>query len=338
MSQGLLRIKGTIDIRQFWPEGQSDADTVAVMANPNGFEFTSDLKHHKSFKVTHVFDDAVVQGKERNPVLHNGKIKIRLEHLDAAELHYRAPVRGSEDYRQYFGETATTKLHDLLATSKQQPIPCEVRTAVNHPNEVCDTYGRVIGNIFVHLDGKEVNVNLWFIENGWAFPSIYNSASIDELKAALQCAQQAKEAKKGVWACLSENVGIANFSLLFRPKGAPDPEHDIGPVVIPKIFRRQVLWHVSEPNLMFREFLATQKEDGWVRMSDFLKDPHIQPAVHDFSTLVDAAGMFLAAPEDLVFFEKPSTLVDAHDHKITSWTKAPAKVRAPHVKPPKVAA
>ena len=324
MARGLFRVKGTIDVRQFWPQGNSDADTVKVQVAFNGFEFTPDVKHNTPFQVTHVFDDAVIHGAVEKKAVHDGKVTIRMEHLDAPELHYAAPFKGTRDYRQYFGETATTKLCDIFASFNQDPVPCHVYSMVDYPNEVFDTYGRIIGQIFADPDGRNFNINQWLIEQGWAFPSIYNSASLDEITETLQHAQEARSEKRGVWAYLASEVANPDFSLFFRSKGTPHPEADIGPLVMPKLFRRQVQWHVSQIDskrqMTFAEYLRTLS-DGWVKMSAFLDDVHLKPSQKSsqLSCLVDAAGKFELEPQDIVFFEKPSTVVDARGKKITSW-------------------
>jgi endonuclease YncB( thermonuclease family) len=328
MAKGLLQLKGTIDILQFWPENMSDGDTVNVTVDPDGFEFSSDPAHHEPFRVTHIFDDAVSQGSGSRKVVHNGRVTVRLEDADTAELHYSALIQGTKIFRQYTGETAATKLHDMIATVNARPVPCKIRTAVDHPSDVFDTYGRMISNLFIYPDGYEVNVNHWLIENGWALPAFYNSASASEITDVLRLTDEAWTARRGAWACLSNNLLNPDFTMLFRPHGVPSPETDLGPLVMPKLFRRQVLWHVQSAahkfTGSFAHFLEKQK-DGWVRLNDFLDNPHAKPTskTHDLSQLVDQNGVFTAAPADIVFFEKPSTLRDENGRKITSWWKTP---------------
>jgi endonuclease YncB( thermonuclease family) len=330
MAQGLLQLTGTIDVDQFWPKNMSDGDTVTVVVDPDGFEFSSNPAGGEPFRVTHIFDDAVSQGSGTKKVVHDGKVTIRLEDADCAELHYSVPVPGTHIFRQHTGETATTKLHDLIASVTARPVPCKVRTAVDHPSDVFDTYGRMIGNIFIYPDGKEVNANHWLIRSGWAFPTFYNSASAAEISEVLKLAEEARKAQRGAWACLSNNLLHPNFSLLFRRHGVPDPVADLGTLVMPKMFRRQVLWHVKkgahEFSGTFVNFLEKQK-DGWVRLADFLHDPAIKPSsnTRDLSLLVDEHGAFTCGPADIVFFEKPSTLHNAKGKKIASWWKTPAE-------------
>lgn len=329
MYKGLLQVTGTIDVTQFWPQNESDGDTVHVVPDPDGFKFSPDGKLD-SLKVTHVFDQAMVYGADRElkPAVSKGKITVRLEHVDTPELHYMVPLKGTKNFRQYLGETAAMELHDLIAGAGQQMVQCEVRTAIDHPNQAFDTYARLIGSIILHPKGKkEVNANHWLVQNGWAFPAFYNSASEAEIKEVSKHAEQARKAGKGIWAHLSQDVGHPDFSLLFRHGGPPNPQADIGPVVIPKLFRREVLWHMSQVDGQFsgtfRDFLAKQK-DGWVNTADFMHNPNITPPkTQNLSTLVSNEGIFEIGPAGLVFFEKESTLVNAID----SWWTTSEKLK-----------
>src|SRR5262249_8124173 len=86
---GRLRVTGTIDVGQFWPGGESDADTTKVLVSvSDGFEYHGDPAH--AFRPTHAFDGAEVHGKIRKTVLDNkGRVTIRLQGIDAPELHYQ---------------------------------------------------------------------------------------------------------------------------------------------------------------------------------------------------------------------------------------------------------
>ena len=65
MAQGLLQLKGTIDILQFWPENMSDGDTVTVTADPDGFEFSPDPAHNEPFHGLHARLDHLERGQLR---------------------------------------------------------------------------------------------------------------------------------------------------------------------------------------------------------------------------------------------------------------------------------
>lgn len=304
MSKGLLQVTGNIDVTQFWPQHESDGDTVNVMVDPDGFRFSPE-GDPATFRTTHVFYEAIVLGGTGWEVpVSNNRIKVRLEHIDAPELHYL----GTKNFRQYFGETAATKLRDLIASTGQQKVPCRVRTTIDHPNDAFDTYGRLIGSIIITLDNDEVNINHWMVQNGWALPSFYNSALPNEIQEISRYAEEAKSQQRGIWPHLSGDVEHPDLSLVFRPRGPENEAADIGRLVIPKIFRREVAWKKSGRNETFRHFLGKQKEDGWVKTADFLMNPAIEAANKNLSTLVDAQGMLQLDASDIVFFEKESTL------------------------------
>ena len=196
---GLLKLRGTLDVAQFWPTGQSDADTtkVIVTVHGNSFQFSDDGVTH--FKTTHAFDDARVKGKSgtKTAIGQHGQVTIRLQGIDAPELHYPLPPLGNKagllaeqrdsyralekvEYRQYRGESSTAALGDLVHGLGH--VACEVTTRVSSPNEVFDTYGRFIGDISVERDGHRTVLNDWLVANGWAFPTFYKSMTEAEIQ------------------------------------------------------------------------------------------------------------------------------------------------------------
>ncbi len=64
---GLLKVKGTIDLSQFWPNGESDADTTKVIVQTDQKAFTFRAHPGIPSKVTHVFENATVMGKVKKP-------------------------------------------------------------------------------------------------------------------------------------------------------------------------------------------------------------------------------------------------------------------------------
>jgi endonuclease YncB( thermonuclease family) len=88
MPVGLLEVEGTIDVKQFWPEGRSDADTTKVVVTiaPDAIRFRKN--DSSPFQPTHVFDNAKVKGRTATAPIKNGKLTIRLQGIDAPELHY----------------------------------------------------------------------------------------------------------------------------------------------------------------------------------------------------------------------------------------------------------
>ncbi len=331
-AKGLLRVTGTMDITQFWPDSESDADTVKVRVEK--IEFSPDRVAHLPFATTHVFDNALVKGAQGppKPPIKNGRLTIRLQGIDATELHFAAmlPKKGLKNngtkYRQHLGETATIKLHQFLSgTLKKNVVPCEVVTFVDHPNDVFDTYARMVGDILVKASGTEVNLNHWLAQNGWAVPTFYNSMLETEIKTITSFTEAARKAKKGVWKHLSKDVAHPDTSLTYRPPNTkPKPKSDVGDAVMPKLFRRQIRYFVSALNHIFSgsvaEFLLKQR-DPWVKTVDFLHDPKVKPLskTSNLGLLLDKKGQFTAGPGEIVFFEKPSTLISKNGKKITAW-------------------
>src|SRR5262245_6346608 len=123
MPTGLLEVTGTIDLNQFWPMGTSDADTTKILVQVGQDAFRFRAFPTAPWKVTHVFDDAIVVGQSEKPAIDTrGRVTVRLQGIDAPELHYRplAALRRNDqtdeqhelylkwnlEYRQRLGETA----------------------------------------------------------------------------------------------------------------------------------------------------------------------------------------------------------------------------------------
>jgi endonuclease YncB( thermonuclease family) len=331
MPKGFIRVSGTLDLTQFWPNGESDADTAKV--NVDSIEFSPDPAAHIPFRTTTVFNGAFVKGGQGKPTpaIKAGRITVRFQGIDAMELHFAATLRkkglknGATQYRQYFGETAAVKLHDFLfSLRKKNTLPCEVVSFVDHPSDVFDMYGRIIGDVLVIVSGKEVNANHWLVENGWAVPTFYNSMTVKEIRTLAGFADKARKAKAGLWGRYSNDVATPNTSLLYVKKGTFNAKQDAGPAVMPKIFRRQISYWVSVKNSLFtgkfRDYLLKQK-DGWVKTAAFVKNTKLKPskATGNLGVLVSSKGKFGVLPGDIAFFEGSSTLVDAKGNKITEW-------------------
>ena len=342
---GLLTVTGTLALDQFWPTGESDADTakVVVAVVPNAFQFQADP--NGPAKPTHVFDQAKVKGRfGTKPVLDTkGRLTIRFQGIDAPELHYQpAPLSKAQKaqmtadqlaafkklnkrYRQRFGETSTAKLRDLLAGDGRADLPCRVTTAVDAPNDVFDVYGRFIGDVHVDLDHQAVNLNQWLVEEGWAYPAFYASMSAAEINALLAATQKGRQKQHRLWKHLRRTVGQFDRSLMFRGKGAAlDPAADIGSVLMPKLFRRHCTYSVYRKvgivSGNFHNYLkASIPPDSCFLTADFLDQRAAAAPHHTLDEFVAADGKISKQPHELVFREQPSTLVGPDGKKITDW-------------------
>ena len=209
MPQGLLEVNGTIEVIQFWPEGRSDADTAKIVVTiaPDSVRFRENKA--RPFRVTHFLDGATVgipvNGKRKPAVNAKGQLTIRLQGIDAPELHFQpSALEASEfpgldqagfaavkkqyhdakvvhPYRQLLGATTTKALHDFLASAGSSTLPCRVFTQVDLPNEVFDKYGRMVADIEVTIGGNTVSINEWAVQTGSAFPAFYSSMSDTEI-------------------------------------------------------------------------------------------------------------------------------------------------------------
>jgi endonuclease YncB( thermonuclease family) len=336
----LLRVTGSISLDQFWPTGSSDADTskVIVKVGPNAFQYRLP---GQAFRTTHAFDNARIG---RKPVITEKKreLTIRLQGIDAPELHYEAaPLPAgsgvtldqrkrynelNEKFRQKLAETATVALGKFLGGAGASSVPCTVETAVDEPGEALDKYGRFVGDIFVRVGNKKQNVNLWLLAQGWAYPGIYNSMTNDEIRAVSAAAAKGRQKKSRVWSPnMRSKVGRLDWKLLYRPpksKPVVDQAADKGAVILPKLFRRLVEWEVKKranlTSLNYRPFVADKSSDKCFRTAEFLKERHAAVEHHIVDFLTNDST-FQLRPEEVVFKESSSTMKDPSGKEITKW-------------------
>lgn len=330
MAQGRLEATGTIQLDQFWPKGKSDADTAKILIKPAASGFRFRPHSGASFRVTHAFDNAKVRGRvTKPPIDKKGRITVRLQGIDAPELHYRpqsllkrkhrSDIQGrlylewNHEYRQYFGETATQELVKLLERAGQDPLPCKVVTAVDEPDEVFDTYARFIGDILVQINGQEVNINTWLVKEGWAFPAFYASMSDREIETLMIAANDAWSNDKGIWPHLPDYIGKFNWKLRYQAKpDTIDPEADKKEVILPKLFRRLSKWAVNRRAKMFSgRFWKYLRDypDYFYLTEEFLEQGAAASQPRRLSEFLYSDGFFELWPEDLVFQESGSRVI-----------------------------
>ena len=333
---GLLRIRGKIELDQFWPSGTSDADTskVLVTVGKSSFAFAAD---GKKFKTTRVLETAKVVGTRSGPIIDTqSRVTVRLQGIDAPELHFKAaPLRNPKggppiatarrdaynaanraELRQHWGETATVAMARKLGALGAGTISCEVFSFVDHPYELVDTYGRIVGNVRVGARYR-TDVNLWLAAEGWAFPSFYSSMSEAEIGAVVEAA--AKGRKKGrVWSAYTNKLSMFDPGLAYRKGGPVDAASDPGPLVLPKLFRRQVAHNRLVQAKLFKgtmaDYLEAKPEQCYLTTEFLAQSVHTAQArnIHDFVK----ANRFTLAPEDIVFKEKFSTVNGADGKRL----------------------
>lgn len=331
MPAGMLQVSGIIDLTQFWNIGESDADTVKVtLDSQNAFRFSP--HPGAPLTITHAFEGAIVKGKVSKPAIDKqNRIVIRLQGIDAPELHYRplAPTikkkptaqqrakfnSANGNFRQHFGETAAIHLAAFLAHAGATPISCTVRTAVDDPSDVFDTYGRLVGDIYITVSGIERDVNLWLCQEGWAFPTFYSSMTNDEINTLIGLSKSAKHAKRGIWRHASADLSEFDRTLVFRNKGAVNASADKGDVNLSKLFRRRSTYAIAKiagiVSGSFKSYLKSEP-DACFETTDFLSNGITVATPRRLDEFVSAQSQLLVGPPDLVFQEAPSRVVDSN--------------------------
>jgi endonuclease YncB( thermonuclease family) len=335
---GVLRVRGTIDLAQFWPDGDADADTskVKVTVGKDSFAFAAD---GKKFKPTNVYFGASSRGTSKKEVIDaKNRITVRLQGIDAPELHYKAGALRKSDKvtdakrkkfnevnrlqrRQYWAETSTVALCKKLSAfaPKNKPVACEVISLIDKPFEVIDTYGRFVANIHVGK-GYSTDINLWLCQEGWAYPTFYSSMTTEEIQAYLDVLARAK--KKGrVAKAYSTDTSKFDSKLVFRKKGPIDAAKDKGKVLMPKVFRRQVAYRMQKAAKIstgsFKAYLEANKDFCFLT-PDFI-DQGVNAAVPRRLDEFLKGSKFLLDPHEVVFKEKYSDLVGKNGKKLEKF-------------------
>ncbi len=346
---GTLRIYGSIEIIQFWPYGTADADTtkIKLVVNQKSFEYRKE--GGTKFTKISVFEGAVSRGQVSKEVITTSKktkvrtITVRLQGIDAPELHYKAaPLKNSdditkaerekynetnEDRRQCFAETSTVALASHLKqfANANGEIKAVFETEVDEPADAVDTYGRFVGNIRIGTH----DINIWLVENGWGHPAYYTSMSNDEIAVYQAAWNKGKKKANRPGKFLSKDARVFDWKLLYKKPKKDEVitftmGEDKGKVLMPKIFRRQVAWKVAvkagtlDKKTTFKQYLIS-KPDQLVMITDFLQNGVNSATVLNLDEFVDNKNKVLKNPEELVFKEKKSTLVNANGTKITKW-------------------
>lgn len=345
---GTLRITGIIELDQFWPVHDSDADTTKIKLTVGDRSFEYREEGETDFKITKVFKDAISKGQGSRPVIKTSKktgeqtITVRLQGVDAPELHYKAaPLKTdpaitaakrakfnelNKERRQCFAESATVALFNHLKQFSDDGliVAAIFESTVDKPFEVVDTYGRFIGNIFVNNDK---DVNLWLVENGWCSPAFYTSMAKDEIEAFLAAWKKGKKLKGRTSKSIIQDASKFDDTLFYRAPGTVTNfkiGNDKGKTIMPKIYRRQVSWVVCKKTKVISagtSFKTQLKKspDQLVLLNDFLSDGLTAATVHALHDFINDQNKILKKPEEFIFQEKPGTLVNSSGKKITEW-------------------
>lgn len=331
---GLLTVSGVLRVKQFWPGARSDADTATMdIVGKRAFVFQTNAGRRR---VTSAFENAEMVGQfGRTAVIRQSKgstvrkVSVRLQGLDAPELHYQPQVKGAggkgvnHPFRQSLGETCADALHAFVSAFGQPEIPCEFLSIVNNPGDVCDVFGRMVGNIVLIIGGSRIDLNHWLLREGWALPGFYNSMTKPEIRALLADHEAAKRDGRGLFSKKIVSTALALFDAQRRERKGPasfKPFSDKGRVNFPKFFRRQAEHHVraaigENVPANLRAFIATKSTDIALPRDRFLKlkgsttGSKTRPEFRSLATFL-GVNRYPTGPE-LVYWENDAKLVKA---------------------------
>jgi len=336
---GRLTIDGTLDLAQFWPEGESDADTTKIIVNvvPDAIRYQAP---GQSAQPTSAFDDAFVKiyGKPKL-VIKEGKLTVRLQGIDAPELHlqpqsmkgtkYKGKDLGSlkgsglvKKYRQHQAETATVQLAQYIGSLGASPISCQFVTEVaddEGPGDAIDKYGRFVGNLRI----SDVDINLETLRRGWAVVAIYNSMRRNEIQDCLDAWKVGRKAASGIVKYLTNTIGAFDSDLLYRRStDAQIQLEGTHKFIHPKLYRRQCTWWAYRKNGTFKSgfdtFLTLSKHDVFYELDDFLSDSAYVSVQIPIQKMVEDEKV-VYNPDQVVFKDAPSTLYGGDGKELERW-------------------
>jgi endonuclease YncB( thermonuclease family) len=337
--EGRVEIHGRINLSQFYyMGGQSDADTVKISMQIDAVRYRKN-DHSEWQDNLKLFQNANVEGKK--VVDTKGRMTIRLQGIDAPELHFRptSPIgldaiqrekfkSRNKEFRQLGSGKATFNLVEFLKTishtdGNEVYVNAFAFSYVDSPNDLFDKYGRAVADLVVtDNENVDINVNQWLVENGWSFPDFYNSMSFNEIKILEEKGKLARQNGKGIWKEYSQKLQPFNFDLVFNKMETIDPMQDFGLLNSPKIFRRQAPYAILKteeiiqlPNL--KSYLQTFTDNCYAT-NEFLEKGK-QAELYALSDSIDEQDNLVFLPGDLVFVEADATLRNENGNAIIEW-------------------
>lgn len=244
-----------------------------------------------------------------------GGVQLRLDGVDALEIHYR-PRSANRQWRQpaELGDAAAAGLLEHLGFKKVTRDDDGTVTSADPPEtngyiltRFADIYGRPVcfafrgsrrtkndGKVWLDVTTARASANYQLLETGLAYPTFYSRLYPDIRDAMADAAIAARKAHDGVWA---DDVTLPGFNLQSRD------ELETEYVLLPKLFRRLVdylaLDNTGQVSLKrFDEYLATRDDrlftvpEGHATGLDTLVEIHRQQV------------RLTVPPERIVFIEK----------------------------------
>jgi endonuclease YncB( thermonuclease family) len=338
-----LEIAGTLDLGQFWPAGKSDADTTKLRLSIAAGGVRVRLAGQTQFQTTTAYEGAGIPGKKDadtgtaklEPVIKNSTLTVRLQRIDAPELHYRPDAKGSDgklkgtglikDYRQNQAETAVVKLAQFLGSFGNDPLPCTFTSelkASDSPGAAIDKYGRFVGDIILP-DGT--NLNVWLLQQGLAVIALYDSMLPAEIDESIAAWQAGRKKQGSVARHYTDRFGKFDPTLVFRAVASEVVDEGELKFLHPKFYRRQTTWWAFTQVQAFKGDLGdwlTQKAEVCWYLPEFRQLGKKAQKYPLYERGFDGDGIGWD-PEDFIFAESPSSIqretTGGKLSKVTDW-------------------
>jgi endonuclease YncB( thermonuclease family) len=338
-----LEIAGTIELMQFWPNGKSDADTTKLLLTVSPGSVRVRLAGQTQFQPTSAYEGAGMPAKKDattgqakvEPVIKNGAITVRLQRIDAPELHYRPDAKGSDgklkgtglikEYRQHQAETAVVKLAAFLNSFGSNPLPCKLVSelkASEGPGAALDKYGRFVGDIILP---NGTNLNLWLLEQGLAVVALYDSMLPSEIDESITSWQAGRKKREGIARLYNSRFSKFDPALEFRSVGSAISNEGNRKFLHPKFYRRQTTWwafaQVDAFDGDFTDWLTQKAEKCWY-LPEFRELGNKATKYPLYEREFDGDGIGWE-PEDFIFAESASSIqrltATGKLAKVTDW-------------------
>jgi len=280
---GKLTLHGARDLAQLWPDGSSDVDTLKVQVRAIDF----------GGRATRAFDGAyVISRGEQRLVVHEGAVTVRLQGVDAPELHYPTTVPGGHNasYRQSLGGSATVALAEWLRSLRRGSVlglPRRERARLA-PGRL-----RPLRLARRRRRGRREE------------PGPLAGRARTRLPRALRLHVPAR--------ARGDPRRRPGREAPLEPRPARGDDH--ARVVYPKLFRRLALCYATQGNVKHLGAFLAGLGDRVLRAPDLQR---AQP----LARLIDERHQpprFIAQPQELVFKEADSVLLGPRGASITRW-------------------
>jgi hypothetical protein len=222
-------------------------------------------------------------------------------------------------------------LSTYVTKGQADKIKARAHAWIDSPSDLFDVYGRFVSELLLGSQGE--SLNRWLLKKGWALPAFYTSMSASEIESLREASAEARKKDLGLWPRYRDRLVPFDPEIrLPRKEEAPlVAKKDEGSFHLPKLFRRQVHFEVNRRAGLLRlrslhSFLE-EREEYWLPTEDYLRGT-TSKGLHTLDELIDSNGKVLYDPEEMVFVERNSSLLDSKGKKILSFGKErPAKSR-----------